>query len=152
MLDYQYDDGGRRAAGYKGSASDCVVRAIAIAAGIEYKAVYREVARRFKAEGYRASGNFAATGKRRSLNQKTKVHIQREVFEAFGFERLSCSGEKPTYTEAYEQYGDCIVKTAKHVVAVKDGVLHDTFNGLRYVWEDGSVRERKAICVWVRRK
>jgi hypothetical protein len=34
------DDGGRAAAGFKGSAGDCVCRAIAIASGVPYKEVY----------------------------------------------------------------------------------------------------------------
>jgi hypothetical protein len=34
------DDGGREAAGFKGSAGDCVCRAIAIASGVPYKEVY----------------------------------------------------------------------------------------------------------------
>jgi hypothetical protein len=38
-----YDDGGRAAAGYKGNASDCVCRAIAIATEQPYRKVYDEL-------------------------------------------------------------------------------------------------------------
>lgn len=38
---WQYDDGGRAAAGYKGEAGDCVVRTIAIATGRPYQDVYQ---------------------------------------------------------------------------------------------------------------
>jgi hypothetical protein len=38
------DDGGRAAAGFKGSAGDCVCRAIAIASGRHYKEVYDRIA------------------------------------------------------------------------------------------------------------
>ena len=39
-MNFVYDDGGREAAGFKGAAGDCVVRAIAIAAQIPYREVY----------------------------------------------------------------------------------------------------------------
>ena len=39
-MNWVYDDGGRAAAGYKGSAGDCGVRAIAIAVGHDYAYVY----------------------------------------------------------------------------------------------------------------
>jgi hypothetical protein len=37
---FQYDDGGRAAAGYKGKAGDCTCRAISIATGLPYQHVY----------------------------------------------------------------------------------------------------------------
>src|SRR6516162_9670363 len=39
-MDFAYNDGCRAAAGYKGRAGDCVVRAIAIAAQKPYREVY----------------------------------------------------------------------------------------------------------------
>src|SRR6266702_525925 len=39
-MDFVYNDGGRAAAGYRGRAGDCVVRAIAIAAQKPYQDVY----------------------------------------------------------------------------------------------------------------
>ena len=39
-MEFVRDDGGRAAAGYKGEASDCVCRAIAIATGLPYQTVY----------------------------------------------------------------------------------------------------------------
>ena len=44
-------DGGRSDAGYKGKTGDCVVRAIAIATGLSYKAVYDELTYRQKHYG-----------------------------------------------------------------------------------------------------
>jgi hypothetical protein len=37
---YEYDDGGRKDAGWKGTGGDCVVRAVAIATGRPYQEVY----------------------------------------------------------------------------------------------------------------
>mgnify|MGYP003152617291 CR=1 FL=1 len=42
-MTYQYHDGGRKAAGYKGGAGDCGVRALAIAGRLPYQDVYRMV-------------------------------------------------------------------------------------------------------------
>jgi hypothetical protein len=39
-MDFVYNDGGRAAAGYKGRAGDCVVRAIAITTQKPYQEVY----------------------------------------------------------------------------------------------------------------
>ena len=40
MIDFVHDDGGRAEAGFKGTANDCGVRALAIATGRPYKEVY----------------------------------------------------------------------------------------------------------------
>ena len=39
-MDFVYNEGGRAAAGYKGRAGDCVVRAIAVATQKPYREVY----------------------------------------------------------------------------------------------------------------
>jgi hypothetical protein len=42
-MKYQYNDGGRSEAGFKGTTGDCVVRAIAIATKTDYLEVYNTV-------------------------------------------------------------------------------------------------------------
>ena len=42
-MKFVVDDGGREQAGYKGSTSDCVVRAISIAGGRPYQEVYDSI-------------------------------------------------------------------------------------------------------------
>ena len=44
MIDFNFNDGGRADAGYKGTTGDCVTRAIAIAAELPYKEVYNRLA------------------------------------------------------------------------------------------------------------
>jgi hypothetical protein len=44
-LEYEFDDGGRAAAGFKGSAGDCVTRAVVIASGKSYAEVYAALSR-----------------------------------------------------------------------------------------------------------
>src|SRR5262245_14131252 len=39
-LRFQHHDGGRAAAGFRGTTGDCVTRAIAIASGLPYRVVY----------------------------------------------------------------------------------------------------------------
>ena len=157
MIGYRYDDGGRAAAGYRGKTGDCVVRAIAICAREDYRSVYGTMAEHMKANGYAASGNAYATRERsrkapRRRGQLTARRVQDRVLASYGFTKVSLlAGERPTYTEAHRRYGDCVVGTTKHVVAIVGGALRDTFNGRTYEW-DFETRERKAQSVWVRRK
>ena len=164
MIDYRYDDGGRAAAGYRGKTGDCVVRAIAICAREDYRAVYLTMAEHMKRNGYAASGNAYATRERNSKTprrrgQLTARRVQDRVLEAYGFRKVRLpAGERPTFTEAHHQFGDCIVVTTKHVAAIVDGALRDTFDGRTYRWakprtKSGvETRERKAQSVWVRRQ
>ena len=42
-MKFQFNDGGRKAAGYKGNTGDCVVRSFAIATGLPYQQIYDAV-------------------------------------------------------------------------------------------------------------
>ena len=44
MIEFNFNDGGREAAGKKGSTGDCVTRAVAIASGLPYLEVYNRLA------------------------------------------------------------------------------------------------------------
>ena len=161
MIDYRFDDGGRAAAGYRGKTGDCVVRAIAICAREDYRAVYATMAEHMKLNGYAASGNAYATRERnrkapRRRGQLSARRVQDRVLKAYGFRKVRLpAGERPTYTEAHHRYGDCIAGTTKHVAAIVGGALRDTFDGRTYEWATESgveTRERKAQSVWVRRR
>ena len=172
MIDFQYDDGGRAAAGYRGKTGDCVVRAIAICAGQDYRTVYLTMAEHMKRNGYAASGNAYAIRERnrkapRRKGQLTARRVQDCVLEFYGFQKVRLpAGARPTFTEAHRRYGDCIVGTTKHAAAVVDGALRDIFDGRTYEWAkprtesawdvfrpaeqaDFETRERKAQSVWV---
>ncbi len=118
-MEYQYNDGGRADAGFKGETGDCVVRAIAIAAGLEYKDVYRAITK--------ISGESPRSGvHRRYVNR---------FLESVGFVWKPtmgigtgctvhlCAGELPR--------GRLVVRVSKHVVAVVDGVVHDNHDSRR---------------------
>ena len=49
-MDWHYSDGGRAAAGYKGTTDDCVTRAVAIAADLPYQRVYEAINKLAKTE------------------------------------------------------------------------------------------------------
>ena len=152
MIGYQYHDGGRSEAGYRGEANDCVARALSIMTGESYQQVYLELARANK-----------ASGKARSARNPIRNEVWQPVYESYGLRKVKLPpGKRPTYSEAYERHGDCIVKTTKHVAAIVDGHLRDTFDGRTYEWGDTLVhkngvttlepagtRERKAQSVWV---
>ena len=153
--------------------TDCVVRAIAICTGEDYRAVYLTMAEHMKRNGYAASGNAYAIRERsrkapRLKGQITARRVQDRVLELYGFRKVRLpAGARPTFTEAHRRFGDCIVGTTKHVAAVVDGALRDTFDGRTYEWakprtesgwdvfrpagqSDIETRERKAQSVWAR--
>ena len=121
-MQHQYDDGGRAAAGFKGDARDCAVRAIAIATGQDYRAVYDEINRIGKKHGSRSrTGVFRETvdeylrGLGWTWTPTMKVGAGCSVHLR--------SDELPT--------GNLVVRCSRHFAAVIDGVLRDTFDSSR---------------------
>jgi hypothetical protein len=125
---WKYNDGGREAAGYKGDAGDCVVRAIAIATEIPYQEVYDALNKLAKDERIKR-------GKRSS--SRTGVH--RKTFEKFlkedGWEFVPTMGIGTGCTvhlrAAELPAGRLIVSVSKHVCAVINGTIHDTYDPSR---------------------
>jgi hypothetical protein len=62
---FEYNDGGRAAAGYRGKVRDCATRAIAIATGRSYEEIYRELAREAAAAADARRRNHPRTGVRK---------------------------------------------------------------------------------------
>ena len=117
-MGYHYNDGGREASGRKGSASDCVCRAIAIAMERPYDEVYREL----------AQANKAAGGKRTA-----REGLMRDVYEAYlnqygwvWHSTPKCEGRKARYIDL--PVGRVIARMSRHVAAVIDGEVHDTWD------------------------
>ena len=104
--------------------------------------------------GYGASGNAYRQGPRRGLRPAISARdLQHLEKTSYGLRRAKLGrGPKPTYSQAWVQHGDCLVGTAKHVAAIVDGHLRDTFDGCFY---DGSpyggtpADQRKAQSTWV---
>ena len=118
---YQYNDGGRSASGRKGHAGDCVCRAIAIAMDRDYDEVYRELADANKAAGHKKS---ARNG------------IYRKVYEAYLNQHGWVWHSAPKFDGRKARHSDMpngvvIVRMARHIACVIDGVVHDTWDSRR---------------------
>jgi hypothetical protein len=128
-----YDDGGRAASGRRGGANDCVPRAIAIATGEPYGEVYDalfDLAR-------------ALNGRRRKANRRANVSprsgVFRAAFEPYLLERgwtwtptMSIGSGTTVHLRADElPSGRLVVSCSRHVVALIDGVIHDTHDPSR---------------------
>jgi len=137
MSGYVYNDGGRSAAGYKGETGDCVCRSIAIATGKPYKEVYDELSAMMKAANKKAN----LRGKNTPRDGVSKK-ITRDYLESLGWQWIATmkigQGCK-THLRADElPAGRLVVSVSKHITAVIDGVIHDTYDpsrsGMRCVY------------------
>ena len=122
---FQFDDGGRAAAGYTGKAGDCVVRSIAIATGRPYQQIYDLVNRAAVHE---------RTGKRKRgvSNARTGVYRTsiRRVMKTLGWvwtPTMQIGSGCTVHLRADElPPGRLVVSVSKHLTTVIDGVIHDT--------------------------
>lgn len=162
LVPWVYDDGGRAAAGFKGSVGDCVVRAIAIASGLPYRQVY---------DGLYAAGKIVKAEKvaRRArgwsekfdASPRTGVHhdVYRPFLEGLGFEWVATmgigSGCRVHLMPDELPGGPLVVRLSKHVAAVVDGVLRDTYDcsrgGTRCVYGFWHQAEWREIAAWQER-
>ena len=141
------DDGGRAAAGYRGRAGDCTCRAIAIATRMPYQTVYdllneqsatQRITKRQPRRGSARTGIYRPT--------------IRKVLENLGWTWTPTmkigSGCTVHLREDELPKGRLIVSVSRHMVAVIDGVIHDTRDpsrrGTRCVygyWKQGKPSE-----------
>jgi len=139
-----YDDGGRALAGFRGSAGDCFTRAVSIASQVPYAEVYNLV-------------NAAAKDMKQRFNQLDKKPKKLLKFSRRGsFGNARCGVKNPLFHEVMRRMGwtwtptmrygqGCkvhlqqdelpsgriICRVSKHIVAVIDGVIHDTYDSSR---------------------
>jgi|SRR5262245_5470927 len=127
---YVIDDGGRQAAGFKGEADDCVVRAIAIALALPYADVYRDMNLHIDlTERLRA-------GRRPS---SSRTGVKKPTIQSFLADRgwiwtptMFIGSGCTVHLRADElPTGRLIVSVSKHIVAVLDRVIHDTHDPSR---------------------
>lgn len=127
---FQYNDGGRAAAGYRGKAGDCVVRAIAIATGQPYQQVYDAI--NWEAQQERPS-------KRRRKRSSARGGVYRVTYQKYmanlGWRWVPTmtvgSGCKVHLRDGELPSGTLIVRLSRHLAAVIEGVLHDTHDCTR---------------------
>jgi hypothetical protein len=123
-------DGGRAAAGFKGSAADCAARSIAVATGRPYTEIYAGI-------------NAAAQRERRSKKKRGKSSARTGVFpatlrrylESIGWTwtpTMSIGSGCKVHLRADELPGGRIIASlSKHLTAVIDGVICDTHDPSR---------------------
>ena len=129
---FNYNDGGGKDAGYKGSTGDCVCRAICIATGKPYKEVYEALAngnatqRKGKREGCKAGVKTAARG----INTKRKWFADYMASLGFVWTPTMLIGQGcKVHLKAEElPTGKLIVNVSNHFTAVIDGVINDTYD------------------------
>lgn len=126
-MEFVYDDGGREAAGYKGSAGDCVCRAISIASERPYGEIYNlinEYGKMEKSRKHMGDRSSARTGVYRETTRKIMLHL--------GFRWVPTmkigQGCKVHMKSEELPPGRIVVSLSKHCAAVIDGVLHDTYD------------------------
>ncbi len=124
------NDGGRSQAGYKGTAGDCVCRAIAITAKRPYREVYERLA-----EGNAGQRKSSRTPKR-PRSARNGVNVKRKWFKDYmvelGFTWVPTmqigSGCKVHLRSDELPEGRLVCQVSKHVTAVIDGVINDTYD------------------------
>lgn len=124
-MNWQYNDGGRAAAGYRGTCGDCVARAVAIASGLPYAQVYAALA-----------DGTGSERKSKGATARNGIHTSRDWFKSYmrsiGFRWVATMGIGTGCTVHLNANelppGRLVVSVSKHYTAVIDGVIHDTHN------------------------
>lgn len=128
-MKFQYNDGGREAAGFKGNAGDCVARAVTIASGRPYAEVYARLA---EGTGSQRAGK---KGKR-SASARNGINVTRKWFKdlmvEWGFVWVPTmtigSGCKVHLRADELPAGRLVVSVSGHYTTMIDGVINDTWN------------------------
>ena len=127
---FTYNDGGREAAGFKGSAGDCVCRAVAIAAQLPYQEVYNRLA-----EGNASQRKSKRTGKQ-PRSARNGIYTTRKWFKDYmrelGFvwtPTMQIGSGCQVHLKADElPSGRLVCNVSRHSVAVIDGGINDTYD------------------------
>ena len=115
LFGYEYDDGGRGKYFPKKAGGDCVCRAIAIVAGMDYMKVYNMLKENMKCNPDRGIN----CNDRRFRKLMDRLGFRYGV--APGRAAILRAGELPSK-------GRYVCLTKRHAIAVIDGVVHDTFD------------------------
>ena len=137
---FNYNDGGRSEAGYKGKVGDCAVRAAAIATKIKYEEVYwtlADIARNWKPESQ------SRRAKEIRSDPTPRNGVWREVLEQFLFDEMfvweslmgigtGCQvNMNPESFARQGASGIIVCRLSRHFSTVIDDVIHDTYDPSR---------------------
>lgn len=130
MPGFVFNDGGRKAAGYKGTTGDCGIRALAIAAGRPYQEVYDLLAELAKRE--RLTKRHPRCS---SPNNGIKTATFNKMVACYGGRWIPTmgigTGCKVHLDAAELPSGRIVARVSRHYTAVIDGVIHDLFDPRR---------------------
>ena len=127
-MDFQFNDGGRSKYFKAESVGDCVVRAIAIASEKDYKEVYDELFKRMKSY-------------KKTKHRSPRNGIKKKVYHDYLTKELGMkwtptmfigSGCKVHLGDVGLPKGRIICKVSKHLVALVDGTINDTYDCSRF--------------------
>tara|TARA_R100001530_G_C4219691_1_gene129629 strand:+ start:27 stop:560 length:534 start_codon:yes stop_codon:yes gene_type:complete len=133
-LGFKFNDGGRKLAEYKGFTGDCITRSICIATGLSYQKVYDDLTNASKE--FRLNSNTKLAYGLKPKEDSARLGVYKPVYRPYilglGFKW------KPTMfigkgCKVHLRYDDlpngkiiCVV--SKHLVAVIDKVIQDTYD------------------------
>jgi len=137
-MKFEFNDGGRKAAGYKGTTGDCVCRSIAIITGIPYKEVYDAINQLSKEMGHWHVYNLVENEYGNAYEKKSSARtgVNKKIYDAYlkslGYVWVPTMGIgtgcqvhlNPDELPA----GRLIVRVSKHLTAVIDGIINDTWD------------------------
>ncbi len=146
---FVYDDGGRAASGFKGSAGDCVCRAVAIASGKPYAEVYAAMAKG-------AGSERGSRGRSARNGVRTSRKWFKDLMCSWGFAWTPTmgigTGCKVHLHDGELPPGRLVVAVSKHFTAVIDGVVRDTHNPQREVHAMVGGPDGRAVSAGVQRR
>jgi hypothetical protein len=137
MIDFIYNDGGRKTAGYQGDTGDCVARAIAIATNKPYQEIY-DLINKFAEQERKSKKRSKKSSARTGVHKNTIKKIMEHFGASWTPTMAIGSGCKVHLRKSELPNGRIVVSLSKHLTAVIDGVIHDTYdtsrNGTRCVY------------------
>jgi len=130
MAGYVYSDGGRAAAGYKGEADDCAVRALSIVTGRPYAEVYALVGEFCKGE---------RPSKRKRTRSAPRTGVHKDTFDRIAshlglrWVPTMSVGQGATVHVRDDELpaGRMVLNLSRHFAAYVDGAVHDTHDPRR---------------------
>ena len=133
-INFKYNDGGRALAGYKGDTGDCVARAICIASELPYQKVYDDLTQ--LGADWRIKSNSRAARNAKPKNDSVRNGCFKDVYKPY-LEKLGWiwtptmfigSGCKVHLKASELPKGRIICSLSRHIVAVTDGIIQDTYD------------------------
>jgi hypothetical protein len=126
-MKFVYNDGGRHDAGYKGNSRDCVCRSIAIVTEKTYQEIY---------DAINHYGKIEKLTKKKPKRSNARNGVFRRTYDKYlkslGYVWIPTmgigTGCKIHLNSDELPKGRLIVRLSKHLTAVINGVIHDTFD------------------------